>query len=129
VAVVSRSEARRTPAHARPARAELTLSAEQAARAVRQLREGDRAAAAGRAADDDRSSATTLARLQQAILERRRVWVGYVDPAGRRIERIVEPLALDGGYLSAYDQTSDTTRVFAVHRITGVSAQGAAPTG
>ena len=41
--------------------------------------------------------------------------------AGRR-QRVVEPVAVEGGYLNAYDHLRGAVRSFAVHRITGVSA-------
>ena len=121
LALVAAAPVRRVTAHARVARAELGLSREQAERVVRAVREGDKVALA-RPDADDRSAATTLARLQQAVRDGTRVWMGYVDTTGRSIERIVEPASIDNGYLSAYDDATGETRTYAVHRITGVNA-------
>jgi predicted DNA-binding transcriptional regulator YafY len=46
--------------------------------------------------------------------------LGYVNAAGQSSSRIVEPLAVEGGYLSAYDHRSEERRTFALHRITEV---------
>ncbi|HVU72223.1 MAG TPA: helicase C-terminal domain-containing protein [Mycobacteriales bacterium] len=120
LALVASASVRRVAAHARVTRTELGLSPEQAERIVRTVREGDKVALA-RPGADDRSAATTLARLQQAVREGTRVWIGYVDTNGRSIERIVEPASLDHGFLSAYDDATGETRNYAVHRITGVN--------
>jgi predicted DNA-binding transcriptional regulator YafY len=34
---------------------------------------------------------------------------------------VVEPVAVEGGYVNAYDHLRGATRSFAIHRITGVS--------
>ena len=49
------------------------------------------------------------------------VWIGYVDNNGGASERLVDPLRVQGGMLTAYDHVRDTVRTFAVHRITGVA--------
>jgi predicted DNA-binding transcriptional regulator YafY len=64
---------------------------------------------------------STLATLRDAIESRSTVWIGYVDNQGSTVERIVDPVKVDGGWLSAYDHRSDEVRSFAVHRITGAA--------
>jgi len=49
------------------------------------------------------------------------VLIGYVDNHGASTERIVDPLGLDGGMLTALDHRSEEIRTFAVHRITTVT--------
>ena len=46
--------------------------------------------------------------------------IGYVDNHGGSSERIVDPLKVEGGWLTAYDHRSEEVRSFAVHRITAV---------
>ena len=46
--------------------------------------------------------------------------IGYVDNHGTRTERVVDPVSVEGGGLTAHDHRSDDTRTFAVHRITTV---------
>ena len=46
--------------------------------------------------------------------------IGYVDNHGTSTERIVDPLGLEGGWLTAHDHRSEEIRTFAVHRITAV---------
>ena len=58
------------------------------------------------------------------------MWIGYVDNHGTRAERIVDPVRVEGGQLTAYDHRSEDLRSFAVHRITAVRAvDPAAPAG
>lgn len=59
-----------------------------------------------------------LAVLQQALRERARVWVGYVDSHGATAQRLVRPVSMGAGYLRAEDERSDTLHTFALHRIT-----------
>jgi hypothetical protein len=101
--------------------------------AVRALRAGERAAGprgpvvAGMAGGTEsvavpREAATaTLDHLRAALGEGRPVWIGYVDAHGATSQRVVEPVRLDGGFLTAYDHRRDAVRTFAVHRITGVA--------
>ena len=59
--------------------------------------------------------------LTQAAGSGEALWIGYVDAEGRATHRVVEPIAVEGGYLNAYDHLRGAVRSFAVHRITGVS--------
>ena len=56
--------------------------------------------------------------------------IGYVDNHGTSSERIVDPLRVEGGRLTAHDHRADDIREFAVHRITAVRpAAGGAQAG
>ena len=68
-----------------------------------------------------RPVADVLATLQEASATGEAVLVGYVNAEGHASERIVEPISVQGGYVSAYDHLRDEVRTFSVHRITGVS--------
>jgi predicted DNA-binding transcriptional regulator YafY len=48
------------------------------------------------------------------------VVISYVDNHGTRTDRVVEPVSVEGGVLTAHDHRTDDTRTFAVHRITTV---------
>ena len=51
--------------------------------------------------------------------------IGYVDPAGVASQRVVAPINVRGGQLTAYDPASGRVRGFAIHRVTSVvSATG-----
>jgi len=50
------------------------------------------------------------------------VTIAYVDHHGSSTERVVDPLTVEGGQLTAYDHRSDDRRSFALHRITTVRA-------
>ncbi|HEX6968813.1 MAG TPA: helicase-associated domain-containing protein [Micromonosporaceae bacterium] len=59
-----------------------------------------------------------LAVLQQAVRDRTRVWVGYVDAHGANLSRLVRPISIGGGYLRAEDERTETMHTFVLHRIT-----------
>jgi predicted DNA-binding transcriptional regulator YafY len=93
---------------------------------VEELRRGDRQARALRRApisvrttgSDAGSHTQALAVLQQAMRERSRVWVGYVDAHGGNASRLVRPVSMAAGYLRAQDDRTDMLHTFALHRIT-----------
>jgi hypothetical protein len=132
--VVRRPDERRTPPRPRPPR----LSTEPPPAtptmidaAVRALRAGESAAAhrppslpegngSGRLPRS--STGETISELRAALEATRAVWIGYADSSGITTERVVEPLRLDGGFLTAYDLRTAEVRTFTVARITGVAA-------
>ena len=65
--------------------------------------------------------AETLDVLRTAVDAGASVWLGYVDNDGVAGERVVDPVGLSAGQLTAYDHRSDGVRRFAVHRVTGVA--------
>ncbi|GAA3016714.1 helicase-associated domain-containing protein [Kitasatospora albolonga] len=112
------------------------------AAAVRAVRAGDLAATAvrretvaGPAADRPQTgpartdlrqlprtaAADTLAALQTAVLLGERMWIGYVNAEGLASQRVVDPVKVEGGFVTVYDHLSDEVRTFALHRITGVA--------
>ena len=135
--VVRRRDERRTPPRPRPPRlsvdppapTEAMLSARRAGAAGRRDRRGpppagDAGRLRQRAAADGRARAETMAELRLALDTQRPVWIGYADSTGTTTERVVEPLRLDGGFLTAYDLRTAEVRTFTVARITGVAARG-----
>ncbi len=92
-----------------------------AAQVVAAVRAGDRVAASRPAGTvETLSPSGSLAALREAIETGTPVLIGYVDNHGTRGERLVEPIRVDGGQLTAYDVRSDDTRLFAIHRVTSV---------
>ncbi|KAB1127351.1 hypothetical protein F6X68_32340, partial [Micromonospora sp. AMSO12t] len=98
---------------------------------VEQIRRGDAAARAARRAPamvrggvgrtgpaPVPSHSDALAVLQQAIRDRARVWVGYVDAHGATASRLVRPVSMGAGYLRAEDDRTEMLHTFALHRIT-----------
>lgn len=65
-----------------------------------------------------------MAALREAVETRTTVLIGYVDSSGRTTERLVDPIRVEGGSLTALDHRSDDERTFAVHRITVVRPVG-----
>jgi predicted DNA-binding transcriptional regulator YafY len=90
--------------------------------AVKALRAGERADKAKPAAGSGpkNTSSETMTLLNSALQEQLEVWIGYADKGGMTTERVIEPLSISGGFLSAFDVRSNEVRTFTVARITGV---------
>ena len=58
--------------------------------------------------------------LQHAAIAQASVVIGYVDPAGVATQRVVAPINVRGGQLTAFDPASGRVREFAIHRVTSV---------
>jgi len=137
-AVLTRPKVRRAPAkppvpsrRAEDPLAQPRLSGPRLAGIVEQIRRGEAAARAARRAPvlvrsaggtagtaGAQAHTQAMAVLQQAVRERARVWVGYVDAHGGTASRLVRPVSLGGGYLRAEDERTETLHTFALHRIT-----------
>jgi hypothetical protein len=133
-AVLSRPKARRAPP--RPTFAyrrvedptvTLRLTTPRLAGVVEQVRRGDAVARAARRSpvtvrptnDANGASHTrALETLQQALRDRSRVWVGYVDAHGAPTSRLVRPVSMGSGYLRAEDERTEMLHTLALHRIT-----------
>jgi hypothetical protein len=66
--------------------------------------------------------AVAISQLQEAAHHQLSVVIGYVDPAGVATQRVVAPINVRGGQLTAYDPASGRVREFAIHRVTSVVA-------
>ncbi len=126
--VVPRTAQRRAPARPQPqpSPGQRLASDDTVAAAVRAVRAGDRTAR-HRPADAPplglarSASMQALATLQAAALSGESVWIGYVDRHGSTSERVVDPIRVDGGWLTAYDHRSGEVRTFAVHRVSAAA--------
>lgn len=142
--LITRAEAQRTPPRTPPTPVpdgppvpdDTLLGA-----AVRAIRAGDRAATAphkpvaaaaggGTATSAGTTagarlprttSADTLATMQAAALTGSAVWIGYVNADGAASQRVIAPVRVEGGFVTAYDHTADEVRTYPLHRITGVA--------
>ncbi|RDG34603.1 helicase C-terminal domain-containing protein [Streptomyces corynorhini] len=63
----------------------------------------------------------TLATVQAAAMTGSAVWIGYVNADGAASQRVIAPVRVEGGYVTAYDHTADEVRTYPLHRITGVA--------
>lgn len=125
-----RPSGRRVSARPRPERHPVvppTPSDTQLAGVVRQLRIGDQAGTArrGRAASPRPGGgmtdiSATLGLLQEAVLTKRDVWLGYVNAQGVASQLLVTPVAIGGGTLEGVDRAHDQIRLFQLPRITSV---------
>lgn len=137
--LVRRPDARRTPLRRRPERltteppvpADAVLVA-----AVRALRSaelggsrGDEVVGPAASGDVPRTAvAETLSLLGQAVERGGPVLLGYVGTDGLTADRVVDPVEVRGGLLTAYDHRTEQVRTFAVHRISGVALLDATAT-
>jgi XPB/Ssl2-like helicase family protein len=64
--------------------------------------------------------AEAMAQLHGAAHRQESVVIGYVDPAGVATQRVVAPINIRGGQLTAYDPAAGRVRDFAIHRVTSV---------
>ena len=67
------------------------------------------------------TSAETLATVQAAALTGAALWIGYVNADGAASQRVIAPVRVEGGFVTAYDHTADEVRTYPLHRITGVA--------
>ncbi|MFD7813413.1 helicase-associated domain-containing protein [Streptomyces sp. NPDC059785] len=79
------------------------------------------AAPAGNGALPRTSSADTLATMQAAVLTGEALWIGYVNAEGAASQRVIAPIRVEGGFVTAYDHTADEVRTYPLHRVTGVA--------
>ncbi|MFD4754843.1 helicase-associated domain-containing protein [Streptomyces sp. NPDC058426] len=101
------------------------------AAAVRAIRAGDTAVTTPPPAppaglvtpsEPPRSSASeTLVTLQNAVLTGESVWIGYIDAEGAADRRLIAPVRVEGGFVTAYDHTAEELRTYPLHRVTGVA--------
>ncbi|MGY0462391.1 helicase C-terminal domain-containing protein [Kitasatospora sp. cg17-2] len=130
--LITRPDSHRTPPRAAPVPVPdgpPTPDDTLLAAAVKAIRAGDRAATAVRrepAAASGRqlprtAAAETLATLQTAVLLGERMWIGYLNAEGLASQRIIDPVKVEGGYVTAFDHHDGELRTFALHRITGVA--------
>ena len=109
----------RTPKARRTAAANARDTA-RVASAITAIRAGDRAGAARPAAREQLTPSGSLAALRDAVEAGTPVLIGYVDNHGTATDRVVDPLSVEGGELTAHDHRADDVRRFAIHRITTV---------
>lgn len=62
----------------------------------------------------------TLATIRHAIDEGAALRIGYASSNGSTVERIIDPVRVNAGQITAYDHRGGDVRTFAVSRITGV---------
>ncbi|WP_406437209.1 helicase C-terminal domain-containing protein [Streptomyces sp. NBC_00631] len=100
------------------------------AAAIRAIRAGDLAATTPRKSTGTpvkggelprTSPAETLATMQAAVLTGDTVWIGYVNAEGTATQRVIAPIRVEGGFVTAYDHTADEVRTYPLHRVTGVA--------
>ncbi|MFI1359243.1 helicase-associated domain-containing protein [Streptomyces sp. NPDC020898] len=131
--LITRAHAHRTPPRTAPdpvPEGPPTPDATLLSAAIRAIRAGDLASTAPLkptetpVANGDlprTSSAETLATMQAAVMTGEAVWIGYVNAEGAASQRVIAPIRVEGGFVTAYDHTADEVRTYPLHRVTGVA--------
>ncbi|MGI5353199.1 helicase-associated domain-containing protein [Streptomyces sp. CA-250714] len=133
--LLARSDAHRTPPRTAPEPVPEGPPAPDAAlltAAVRAIRAGDHAATLPHKPKPPTAPppagglprtvmAETLATMQSATLSGTPVWIGYVNADGAASQRVIAPVKVEGGFVTAYDHTAEEVRTYPLHRITGVA--------
>lgn len=133
--LITRADAHRTPPRSAPEPVPdgpPTPDATLLAAAVRAIRAGDLASTTPRKPSGAATAMTggelprttpaeTLATMQAAVLTGESLWIGYVNAEGSASQRVIAPVRVEGGFVTAYDHTADEVRTYPLHRITGVA--------
>ncbi|MGX9891033.1 helicase-associated domain-containing protein [Streptomyces sp. NPDC002276] len=131
--VITRAHAHRTPPRTAPEPVPdgpPTPDTTLLSAAIRAIRAGDRASttplkpSATPAPNGElprTGSAETLATMQAAVLTGTALWIGYVNAEGSASQRVIAPIRVEGGFVTAYDHTADEVRTYPLHRVTGVA--------
>ncbi|MFF3687694.1 helicase-associated domain-containing protein [Streptomyces sp. NPDC002187] len=134
--LITRAYARRTPPRTAPApvpEGPPVPDATLLGAAVKAIRAGDLAATVVRKPAPEQAEAVlggelprttpaeTLATVQAAALTGSALWIGYVNADGAASQRVIAPVRVEGGFVTAYDHTADEVRTYPLHRITGVA--------
>ena len=129
--VITRAHAHRSPPRTAPEPVPdgpPTPDATLLSAAVRAIRAGDRASTTPLKSTPSpngelprTSSAETLATMQAAVLTGDTLWIGYVNAEGAASQRVIAPIRVEGGFVTAYDHTADEVRTYPLHRVTGVA--------
>jgi hypothetical protein len=98
------------------------LTDDQVKAVIEKVRAGDRIAADRPGDDVLVTPAETVAVLTNAAEAQTRTWISYVDHNGTSYERTVEPVRVADGWLTAYDDTAEQPRTYALHRISAARA-------
>ncbi|MFE9922365.1 helicase C-terminal domain-containing protein [Streptomyces sp. NPDC005774] len=138
--LITRADARRTPPRTAPepvpegppvpddtllaAAIRAVRAGDLASTAPRKVKPGEAdgtGAGAGSGELPRTGSAETLATMQAAVLTGETLWIGYVNAEGAASQRVIAPVRVEGGFVTAYDHTADEVRTYPLHRITGVA--------
>ncbi len=124
--LIHRPDTKRTATKVSPAPVTVTgPSSRLVTAAVKALRAGERVDSSKPASTNGPRTTTsqTLALLNDALIKGKEVWIGYADKGGMTSERIVEPLTITGGFLTAFDVRTNEVRTFTIARITGAALE------
>jgi len=73
--------------------------------------------------------AGALATLRDALAARKDVWISYLEDAGRPVQQVIEPLAVEAGRIRALERRSSRIRSYSVHRVIAIAPVDSPPGG
>ena len=119
---VARPDAHRAPRARLPQTSHgLGIADARVAATVAAIQSGDRAATARPSSAVVHAPHDIIALLRRTLEANAEVVLSYAGADGTVGQRIVRPLRLEGGRLTAFDERSDLQREFVIHRITAAS--------
>jgi len=92
------------------------------AAAIKSIRAGERATQVNETNEPSSlktSTKETIEILNQALQLSCEIWISYADKGGLTTARIIEPLTISGGFLTAFDSRTSEVKTFTISRISG----------
>ena len=92
------------------------------AAAIKSIRAGERATQVNETNEPSSlktSTKETLEILSQSLQMGCEIWISYSDKGGLTTARIIEPLTISGGFLTAFDTRTSEVKTFTISRISG----------
>jgi hypothetical protein len=92
------------------------------AAAIKSIRAGERATQVNENNEPSSlktSTKETIEILNQALQLSCEIWISYADKGGLTTARIIEPLTISGGFLTAFDSRTSEVKTFTISRISG----------
>jgi len=92
------------------------------AAAIKSIRAGERATQVNETNEPSAlktSTKETIEILNQALSMSCEIWISYSDKGGLTTARIIEPLTISGGFLTAFDTRTSEVKTFTISRISG----------
>lgn len=92
------------------------------AAAIKSIRAGERATQVNETNEPSSlktSTKETIEILNQALQMSCEIWISYSDKGGLTTARIIEPLTISGGFLTAFDTRTSEVKTFTISRISG----------
>jgi predicted DNA-binding transcriptional regulator YafY len=74
-------------------------------------------------ANTNLAATDVVERIRAAARARETVWIEYLNTEGAVTRRLIDPVALSGGSVAAFDHLSKSLKTFVLHRVTDVTPE------